>query len=161
MITNVDNSQLPRGVVIDPDRLDQPSFGSVPSSEHLTKVFQRFARKSKTSIDYEELKLLMNKLREMYEQNKPDHANKLAVPPYDEEFFQLVLFALDDDSSKLIDLNEWKRWITRGASMDISKRENWAKKDENNQRLDLFLRSVLDACGTSVDDKLAPNFDTW
>ena len=155
-----DNSQLPRGVTIDPTRLDQPNFGSIPSSEHLTRVFERFARKNKTCIDYDELAALMTKLRSMYEKNKPGLVKELNVEQYDEEFFKLVLFALDDDSSGTIDVAEWKRWIVRGASMENSKRERWAIKDVNNSRLDIFLRSVLDACGTSVDAS-TPDFDTW
>tara|TARA_B100000780_G_scaffold202850_1_gene143921 strand:- start:41 stop:637 length:597 start_codon:yes stop_codon:yes gene_type:complete len=158
--TPIDKSQLPKGVVIDPDRLDQPAFGSVPSSKHLDKVFTRFS-KNKNSLVLEELVLLMTTLRRMYTKNKPELVQQLNVPEFDDEFFKLVLFALDDDSSNTVEINEWKRWITRGASMEITKREEWATKDENNQRLDIFLRSVLDACGTSVDTTMAPSFDSW
>ena len=159
--TNQDKSQLPRGTVIDPGRLDQPSFGSIPSSEHLTRVFERFALENKTHLNQKELSNLMMTLRRMYEQNKPELVQKLNVDPYDATFIELVMFALDDDSSNTIEVQEWKRWIVRGASMENSKREKWAGKDPNNSRLDIFLRSVLDACGTSVDSNTEPSFDTW
>ena len=95
----------------------------------------------------------------MYEKNKPDVVKKLNAPTYDKKFYALVLFALDDDSSNTIEVNEWKRWITRGASMDAIKREKWSSKDINNLRLDFFLRSILDACGTPADTKMS--FDDW
>ena len=154
-----DKSQLPKGTVIDPGRLDQPEFGSLPSSAHLTKVFERFAVTNKSQLNLEELTNLMSSTRKMYEKNKPDMVKKLNAPTYDKTFYALVLFALDDDSSNTIEVNEWKRWITRGASMDAKKREAWASKDINNLRLDFFLRSILDACGTPADTKIS--FDTW
>ena len=63
------------------------------------------------SIFMEELVLLMTTLRRMYTKNKPELVQQLNVPEFDDEFFKLVLFALDDDSSNTVEINEWKRWI--------------------------------------------------
>jgi Ca2+-binding EF-hand superfamily protein len=157
----IDKSQLPKGTIIDPGCLDQPDFGSVPSSAHLSKLFEQFAHVKKTFLNLEELTTLMKATRRMYESRKPEMSKKLNVPTYDKKFYSLVLYALDDDSSNTVEVNEWKRWITRGASMDTTKREKWASKDINNMRLDFFLRSVLDACGASVDTQEQPSFDSW
>ena len=64
------------------------------------------------------------KLRRAYKKNKPRITTEVNVPAYDEKLMRLMLFALNDDSCGTITINEWKRWITRGASMESSRRES-------------------------------------
>ena len=162
---------LPAMTVVDPDRpnrfdsMDAETGGAVgagPSPEALDALFTKFARNTAGKLAQPQLEKLMSKLRRNYEQNKPALVKRLAVPAYDAPFYALVLFALDDDEDGVIEIDEWRRWILRGATMDRRKREQWASKDADNQRLDMLLRSVVDAVGSStLDSGGATNFDAW
>ena len=107
-------------------------------------LFEYYSKFS-NNIDINELTLLMTELRFKYEkthrENQLNRSERLQVDPYDREFIELVLYALDDDASGTIDMIEWKNWILKGAAMENKKREAWARKDANNSRLDLFLHA--------------------
>ena len=130
----------------------------------LSRLFDKYAVGATGRITVQGLEKMMKELRRVYQEDRTSETTgNSPVPAFDAEFFELVMYALDDDEDKQIDREEWTRWILRGASMDKAKREKWANKDKDNLRLDLFLRSVIFSVGSSLDSD--PNrqksFDSW
>ena len=70
------------------------------------------------------------------------------IDAYDDDFFSLIIFALDDDKDGKVVFSEWFSWLSHGARMDESDRLAWVKKDPRNQFFDLFLRSVILYCSS-------------
>ena len=68
------------------------------------------------------------------------------IDAYDDDFFSLIIFALDDDKDGKVVFSEWFSWLSTGARMNESDRIVWVRKDPRNSFFDLFLRSVMLFC---------------
>ena len=71
------------------------------------------------------------------------------IDAYDDDFFTLIIFALDDDKDGKVVFHEWFSWLSNGARMEESERLAWVRKDPRNVFFDLFLRSVMLFCNSN------------